>query len=484
MSTTATIQATPAPAWRGDDFPHWLPPMLVRELRQGLSSGAFFWTFLLLQIALVLSLFFAVLGQSVNPALDGSRRIDGIFWTILILGLGLAMPLRGLSAVAAERTGNNLDLVRLTKLSATRIVVGKWLANVAQMLLVAVAVLPYMTVRYFFGGVNIVADLERLGWLLVVAAVVAALAVYYSTRPQRERIGMLVLLAFVGFGALGNLAMTVAGGGVMGFGGGWLLVAIAALYAALFLEAAAASIAPAAENHAFAKRLLALGCAATVAGVGLWGGRPTFWLVAVLLGLPVLFTAMGALCERPVRMRRMHAAFARGGLAGRLAAAVLTPGWATGIVFVGLAVGLTATGWAARAAADGKFDAIVPFLSLTCAAILFPLPLLLLLPRLAERTAFYVAVQMLCLIPWGVDLIFRELPQPVAGGGSGGLLAVVAPFPLAGILRLLRETQTDVRQTLFVAGCIVAAIILAVVARPWLREMGETQRLVGRRPAA
>jgi len=201
MSTTATIQATPAPAWRGDDFPHWLPPMLVRELRQGLSSGAFFWTFLLLQIALVLSLFFAVLGQSVNPALDGSRRIDGIFWTILILGLGLAMPLRGLSAVAAERTGNNLDLVRLTKLSATRIVVGKWLANVAQVLLVAVAVLPYMTVRYFFGGVNIVADLERLGWLLVVAAVVAALAVYYSPRPQRERIGLLVLLAFVGFGA-------------------------------------------------------------------------------------------------------------------------------------------------------------------------------------------------------------------------------------------------------------------------------------------
>ena len=43
-----------ASAWPGDDFPAWLPPMLVKELRQGVQSGVFIWTFLLLQGALFL----------------------------------------------------------------------------------------------------------------------------------------------------------------------------------------------------------------------------------------------------------------------------------------------------------------------------------------------------------------------------------------------------------------------------------------------
>jgi hypothetical protein len=34
-----------------------------------------------------------------------------------------------------------------------------------------------------------------------------------------------------------------------------------------------------------------------------------------------------------------------------------------------------------------------------------------------------------------------------------------------------------------VAGLVVLAIILAIVARPWLREMRHTERLVAGRPA-
>jgi len=54
MTTHAALnEAGAGQPWRGDDFPDWLSPMLVRELRQGIQSGAFFWTFLLLQAALV-----------------------------------------------------------------------------------------------------------------------------------------------------------------------------------------------------------------------------------------------------------------------------------------------------------------------------------------------------------------------------------------------------------------------------------------------
>ena len=175
-SSAATTETAGGRAWAGDDFPDWLPPMLVRELRQGIQSGAFFWTFLLLQLLLVLHAAFTVLATSGRFDGDLIRASGGFFWGILVITVGFVIPLRGLNAIATERVGNNLDLVRLTRLSATRIVAGKWAAIVAQVLLVTAAILPYLVLRYFLGGVNVVAELVRLGWLVVAAAVVAARA--------------------------------------------------------------------------------------------------------------------------------------------------------------------------------------------------------------------------------------------------------------------------------------------------------------------
>jgi hypothetical protein len=466
-SSTPPTSAGAGRPWPGDDFADWLPPMLVRELRQGIQSGAFFWTFLLLQGALVLHAAFTVLGSS--GAFDGplGRTSGGFFWTILVVSVVLVIPLRGLQAVAHERVGNNLDLVRLTRLSATRIVVGKWAALVAQVLLVTAAILPYLVLRYFIGGVNVVGELGRLGWLVVAAAVVAALAVYASTRPQRERVGLMALVVFGGWGSLMGI---MTRGGFVGATPGWFGLGVAALYATLLLDAAAASIAPASENRAFWKRLLGLGCAAAVATAGLFGGPADFVPIAVALGLPVLVLVVGAVCERPVRFRRLHAAFARGGIVGRLAAAVLTPGWATGLVFAALAGGLTAIGFLAQAAPIQPVMAAC--VSLVAAAVVFPLPLLLAFPKVKERATLYVAVQAVCLVIFGIDAFVRGMP-----GSSRNTLAIVVPFPLAGLLRLFADGTAAA--TLFLAGLVVLAIVLAILARPWWREMRETQRLVG-----
>jgi hypothetical protein len=399
---------------------------------------------------------------------DGNlaRTSGGFFWAILSITLGLVLPLRGLQAVASERVGNNLDLVRLTRLSATRIVVGKWAAIVAQVLLVTAAILPYLVLRYFIGGVNVVGELGRLGWLVVAAAVVAALAVYASTRPQRERVGLMALVVFGGWGTLVRLMM---GGGFTGGTPGWLGLGVAAVYATLFLDAAAASVAAASENRAFWKRLLGLGCAAAVATAGLVGTRTDFFPIALALGLPVLVLVVGAVCERPVRFRRLHAAFARGGVAGQLAAAVLTPGWATGLVFAALAGGLTAIGFLTQAAPSQLFMLAC---ILGAAAVVFPLPLLLAFPKVKERATLYVAVQAACLVIYGVDAFVRGMPR-----SPGDTLALVALFPLAGLMRLFAVGHAAA--TLFLAGLVVLAIILAILARPWWREMRETQRLVG-----
>ena len=57
--------------WRGDDFPAWLSPMLVKELRQGIQSGAFAWTFVGLQVAM-----FLIMSSMVTLTDDGRVRVD------------------------------------------------------------------------------------------------------------------------------------------------------------------------------------------------------------------------------------------------------------------------------------------------------------------------------------------------------------------------------------------------------------------------
>lgn len=85
-----------APAWRDDDFPDWLSPMLVRELRQAVRSGVFRWGFLSVHLVMGLLMAYAVLHpQRVS--------VDAIGWGVLGLVLGVGLPLRGLAAIHDER---------------------------------------------------------------------------------------------------------------------------------------------------------------------------------------------------------------------------------------------------------------------------------------------------------------------------------------------------------------------------------------------
>ena len=459
--------------WPGDDFPAWLSPMLVRELRQGIQSGAFFWTFLAMQAALFVVAAVTLLAVSERPGPMISRGTGSFFWAILGLTVGLVIPLRAMTAIASERAGNNLDLIQLTRLSATRIVVGKWAAIVAQAMLVAVAALPYLVLQYFFGGVNVVDDLRSFAWLLVGSALVAAFAVLASTRPQRERVGLLLLVGVVAWVTLVTRFAPMAPS--IGFSLGWLAVAVPLIYIALLLEAAASSIAPPAENHALRKRLIGLFCAAVIAVAGLFGSAAQLASTVIVMGIPLLVISVAALLERPVPIRRIHTPFARAGFAGKALAAVFTPGWATAVVYVGLVGGMTAGAVIVQAETAGRLQAALPFVTLSMAAILFPLPVLLLFPKVEARGTLYVMIQIVGLVPWIIESIRSEMMSPRAPGSVGLIMA----FPLAGLLHLMGRVDANVQLTLFIAGLLITAGIIALIARPWRREISKTWRLVG-----
>ncbi len=474
-----------AKGWPGDDFPAWISPMLVKELRQGVQSGVFFWTFLVFQV--VLSLLFSI------QVLSGSGGFDAwtwLFWFAAVVAVSVIVPLRGLGAVSGERVGNGLDLLALTRLSATRIVLGKWTALVAQSAVVAVTLLPYCTLRYFFGGVDVLTELRGLGWILAAGAVVAAAAVALSTLHLGIRIGIIVAAvpaAYIGFVGIimESRSGMMARWWAWSPGQGWI-VAILAIYTFALLEFAAARIAPPAENHAARKRIFALILAAAWPIVGWLAPLPAALPTFLATG-PLLFCyAVGAMLDRPSRVRTVFLPFRRAGIAGRVAAAVFTPGWASGLVFLALVAGACGAGLVGafeRFAPQSEQSVPLAFATLLLAAIVFPLPVTSRLAPLRNPLLVYFLLQLICFMTFVFANGFKPFHEPWAEYETGRM--VTLPFPLGAACCLLAMGRTMTTSALeaaalasTVAGLIVIGVVLMAVARSWLREFAAVGRLI------
>jgi hypothetical protein len=85
--------AAPKPArWPGDDFPAWISPMLVKELRQGVQSGAFAWTFIGLQGAMFLLCSVFVLNGAEGR--DEQAAFAFFFWTAAVATMRMTKKTR------------------------------------------------------------------------------------------------------------------------------------------------------------------------------------------------------------------------------------------------------------------------------------------------------------------------------------------------------------------------------------------------------
>jgi len=486
MATAAstTKSATGARGWRGSDFPDWLSPMLVKELRQGVQSGSFALTFATLHTVVLLLMLVWLGSVSGDPA--GGRSTGtffrSLFWSILGATLVLALPLRGLNAIRSEEAGQTFDLLRLTRLSSTQIVAGKWVAIMAQVLLVATAVLPYVVLQYFLGGYSVFDDLASVGLLVVAAGFAAALAIAISGQTTFIR----GLLGFV-------LPVVVGWGGLIGvFGAGSFrisvelavtLIVLAAASILMLLEFAAAGIAPRSENHALRKRLLALGFTAVVLAMvatmtslrsraGVVASDVVNWIPTSLLVL-VALVAVTELLTDPVHRRSLFEPFTRFGVSGGLLAALFTPGWATAVPFATLILALL-LGCLPLLTSNDVFNETV----LVAAGLLLPIPFTRLVKGSGIRGAVYLLVTVATFLP----LFYLEQPRgwPISPA-TPVLEAIVAclPFPL-----LMWRRAQELTPAMLIGPLLTTAIVWVPLVGAWLAEMGTLRRMVAacRRP--
>ena len=326
--------------------------MVVKELRQGLRMRSFGGIFVTLHILLVL---ITLMGGASSNHDSINWLFDGIVTAILCL----VFPLRGFAALAQEMNSGTLDMLVLTRLSAWRIVLGKWASTVLLALLVAVSLVPYVVSRYMFGGVDLAGELADLFLKWLGGAVLTAAVVCLSTIRQQWLRSLIIGIPLIGFGffgfffslilGMGGPATRVTGGFSMVPGvTGWLLVPLALWVIFGLLGVATTRIAPLSSLFPVFKRAVHLAAVSIVLVAAWWFGS------GAMLAMPMLFLIMtDVILENNGDVPSVHAAFVRRGVLGRIAAWFFTPGWTTGFFFTLGIVIIVALGEFAQSGVDG-----------------------------------------------------------------------------------------------------------------------------------
>ncbi|MES2661226.1 MAG: hypothetical protein V4689_21580 [Verrucomicrobiota bacterium] len=331
------------------DFSDRLSPMLVKELRQGMRARSFTMLFLIFQGTLALILLTA---GSISE-MDGAGAIaSGIIFTMFSIAVLFIQPMRGVNALSSEITGNTIEMMSLTRLSAWRIVFGKWIAIVSQSALILTTIIPYLILRYFFGGMMLLGELVFLALIFLTSMALTAVMVGFSATTTKLARG----LPIIGVVMLVNLVPSYLFRGRFGSGMSFFAladwdsrisvfcyVAFITYFGWCALSHGTSAIAPVAENHSTIRRLIAFGLAMITAAAGFHEDFDPE-LIAVFLAVIMAPAVITALTERAIVLPPVCKPFLKRGLSGRVAAAFLLPGWPTGVFYTCMMAGIGVAG--------------------------------------------------------------------------------------------------------------------------------------------
>jgi hypothetical protein len=324
------------------DFPDWLPPMLVKEFRQGLRAGSFVLLLVALHLGVVLVEAF---GLAASVRSESTQFVGAFFWGAVYAVLLVGAPLRALLALHAERESRTLELLGAAGVSGTRLAWGKWVSLMTQSGLMAVSLLPYFVLRYYMGGVDLALDLRLLALAVSVSGICVAAALAASGLRRafaRAAMGAAFCLGFLIYWGFSSslLSEPAALATFNQMGREWILITGGSvLTVVVLLRLAGDAVGPVSDNGAVLSRLLLLPGWGAVLLPGLRGNEEVFvgylWVLG-LLSLVVFAWHLGELRLFEAHLRP----FWRAGRLGRVASLFLLPNWVGGLWILPLAVGV------------------------------------------------------------------------------------------------------------------------------------------------
>lgn len=449
------------------DFADWLSPMLVKELRQGMRSRIFTLAFYLTQLLMILSTIFSLIAaaKADNATGDFFGFLNGLFWFMVSVPLLVVMPLLGFGALHTELKARTLELVFLTRLTAWRIVAGKWTALMAETLLLVCAILPYVILRYFLGGVDILEDLQGLFFLLVTSALLTAMTLALSPFESKLLRALFIIGLIFAFQSLVGLLFAWLAFARTRFSStssfpAWpvymILLAFVPALIALALEIAASRIAPPAENHSVRKRLLGiyLLLVPCVLDLLIPDAEELYWVSLLFVALVIV----DALAEPRENLRSIYSTFERLGKMGRSAALFFTPGWPSASWYLLLVASLAGAMLYSTSHLDDA-EELLEFISYI-GFLAFPAALIRLIhPSTRFFLALYIGLH-------GFLAIVTLLVAMISGISNELMTVWICPIPNCAFLLMLTQfTTQQAVECLRLTGWVTAASLGILLAR-------------------
>jgi len=169
-----------------------LLPVLMRELRsamRGRRAMLALTAYLAILLIVALSVYaIAVSSQPADPSQTGESVGQALFVTLSILQAALVIilaPAFTANAISQEREQKTFDMLAVTLVEPTSIVVGKLAASLAYLAMCLVASLPVMSLAFLFGGVEPSALVEVFALQMLFALAFGALGLFFSSFVRR-----------------------------------------------------------------------------------------------------------------------------------------------------------------------------------------------------------------------------------------------------------------------------------------------------------
>lgn len=310
-------------------FGDWINPIVIKELRQAVQSRFLIFSLMALFILEIVGLTMFVIFQDTTSSYSDSESLQagrGTFLAlqyILMAVCLLFLPINAAVRLAAERSDENTDLMYITTLSPSKIIIGKMVAALVIALMIFSACLPYMVFTYFLKGIDlpVIVLVVIIDFLVVVAAVqlcvfLAAVSRSRIVKGFLSLVGLAFLISVYGYTVGGTTVMVYEmPSSFIRQREFWLVVLGSAMtllvYLGLLFTWSVAVISPPSSNRTLGTRIFVFAVIVLTGGVaGYWsyqeslfsGAAPFvlipliiwYWCVTTLLG----FTLLMAFHER------------------------------------------------------------------------------------------------------------------------------------------------------------------------------------------
>lgn len=123
------------------------------------------------------------------------KSIFGLVFSLQLLTVCFVAPAITAGTISGEREGQTIDLLQVSLLSPSDIIVGKLSANISFLILLLVTSLPLQSLAYLFGGVTYIEILISTLILLVTTLAFSALGLFFSALSPRTLISTVLSYA-------------------------------------------------------------------------------------------------------------------------------------------------------------------------------------------------------------------------------------------------------------------------------------------------